>query len=120
MDATERKKIKSTIEKELKARSLYEKVDQYLIEELLYQFELLEMAKADITVRGIQINVRQQGEPFYNLNQSVSVVQTCTRTIQSLMRQLQITPQERAKIKLDDQSKDTQNSLEMLQDLFNA
>jgi len=53
---------------------------------------------------GIQINVRKDkhDEPFYNLNQSVAVINQCLKQIQSLYTKLGITPQERSKLKLID------------------
>jgi P27 family predicted phage terminase small subunit len=94
-------RLKKDIVTLLKEKKLYEKTDLTLLEELVYQFQLMIIAKSDIQLRGIQVNVREYGEPLMQLNQSVSVVQKCTRTIQSLYRQLSIAPQDRARLKMN-------------------
>jgi hypothetical protein len=104
MDA---KKFKKGLIKLLKEKNIYEKdSDDILIDELVYQLELNELAKQDVLARGIQINVRQQGEPFYNLNQSIAVINQCTKNIQSILNNLGITAKERSKLKLLDKKEE--------------
>jgi len=93
--------LKNSIIELLKEKKLFENTDLTLLDELEYQMLLMDEAKEDIKTRGIQINVRADGDPFYQLNQSVSVVHKCTRNVQSIYRQLAIAPQDRAKLKMN-------------------
>jgi hypothetical protein len=77
-------RLRVTIVAQLRARNSYEESDDALIDELLFQYRLMNEAKADIALRGIQINVRVEGEPLFQKNHSVSVVEKCVRTIQSI------------------------------------
>jgi len=97
------KTFKKDLIKILKEKKNYEKSDDILIDEMLFQLSMLADAKEDVITRGIQINVRkdQDAPPFYNLNQSVSVVFQATKQVQSLYRQLGLSPNDRLKLKLD-------------------
>lgn len=94
--------LRDAIIKLLQEKKLFESTDSTLLDELEYQLHLMDAAKEDIVKRGIQINVRATGDPFYQLNQSVSVVHKCMRNVQSIYRQLAIAPQDRAKLKMND------------------
>jgi hypothetical protein len=52
----------------------------------------MDVAKAGVALRGIEVNVRTDGKPLMQISQSVSVVQKCARTTQSLYKQLAIAP----------------------------
>jgi hypothetical protein len=97
---TEKKYRKGIIDF-LKSKNNYQPIiDDTLIDELVYQLHFLSEVKKDIAQRGTQINVRKGGEePLYNLNQSVSAMFQSTKQIQSILRQLSISPADRLKMK---------------------
>ena len=84
-------KLKKEIIRILKREKLYESTDLTLIDELIFNIELIAEAKADVKKRGININLRNdEDNPFYQLNNSLSVIQKSTKIIQSLYSQLGI------------------------------
>lgn len=110
--------LKKEVLKYLKEKGLYQKQHDVLIAELLFQYELLTKAKTDIQQRGIQINVRKNGdEPYYMLNTSVAVINQCTKAIQSLYRQLTIDP---ASVVKFNKVVDEKDPLSELKELLNS
>lgn len=91
MEAKQLQKLKRDIVKLLKKEKLYESTDLVLVDELIYNLTLIDQAKQDIAERGININLRKDDEnPFYQLNNSLSIIQKSTAIIQRIYAQLGI------------------------------
>jgi P27 family predicted phage terminase small subunit len=106
------KTFKKDLVKILKSKNNYEKTDDLLIDELLFHISLLSDAKQDVIDNGFMINVRKDPDapPLFNQNQSVSVVFQATKQVQSLIRQLGLSPADRLKLRIKDKKAFNLNS----------
>jgi len=95
--------LKETILDYLKQRDLFHETDEVLIEELLYNIKLSKLAKKDIDSQGIQVNITvdPNKNPYWVKNQAVNIYQESLNRIQSLYRQLSLSPNERQKLKIE-------------------
>ena len=95
--------LKKSILDYLQSRELYHESDELLIDELLYNIKLAKLAKQDIEENGLQMNITRDPnrDPYYVKNQSVNTYQQCLKNIQSLFRQLSLSPNERQKLKIE-------------------
>ena len=84
-------------------KGLYEEADDPIIDELLYNYSLIKRAKAGLKKDGLMINtVRDpKRDPYFQKNPLFSIYDTCLKNIQGLSVKLSITPQERAKLKIE-------------------
>lgn len=84
----------------LKSKGQWEKVDRQIIEEISYNFELIDQAKEDLRTTGLKINIRNEGEaPYYQPNPSINTYYTSVKLISALFSKLGITVLERNKLK---------------------
>ena len=95
--------LKKSILDYLQSRDLYHESDEILVEELLYNIKLAKMSKDDIAENGLQMNITRDPnrDPYFVKNQSVNTYQQCLKNIQSLFRQLSLSPNERQKLKIE-------------------
>lgn len=74
----------------------YKESDQPLIDELIYNFEMLQKAKDGIEEHGLMINIaRGDRDPYYQKNPLFSVYDTCLKNINTLYTKLNISPLDR-------------------------
>ena len=92
--------LKKSIEGYLKNQDLYHESDDILIQELVFNIELAQEAKADIKLNGLQVNVTRNPDrdPYYQKNRSVDIYQQCLKNVQALFKQLILSPSERQKL----------------------
>jgi len=95
--------LKESIKAYLIDQQLWHESDEILLEEIIFNREVLEIAKEDIRENGIQIDITRDPdkEPFYQKNRAVDVYQQALKNIQALFRQLILSPSERQKLKLE-------------------
>jgi len=95
--------LKETIKGYLVEQLLWHASDEILLDEIMFNIEVLEIAKEDIRENGIQIDVTRDPdkEPFYQKNRAVDVYQQALKNVQALYRQLILSPSERQKMKLE-------------------
>ena len=86
----------------LEAKGQLEEVDTTLIDELLFNIELIQKVKKDIREEGYKVNVtvRQRGRPYWVKNQSFMAYQHCLRNINTILISLGLTVKERRKLKM--------------------
>ncbi|HYG03028.1 MAG TPA: P27 family phage terminase small subunit [Chryseosolibacter sp.] len=118
---TKPKNAKQLIITYLKKVNQFEQSDITLIDELVYQLELVNEAKRDIAQRGQMINLRKTGEePYYQINFSVSIIQKATKIIQSIYKQLGLDVVSRLKrSKQDSQQEEKKDALSLLNQIVN-
>jgi P27 family predicted phage terminase small subunit len=80
----------------------FEKVDEALIDELLFNIELSQQCRKDILTEGYKINVTQRkgGRPYWVKSQSLNIYNQTIKNINMIMNSLGITVRERQKLKL--------------------
>jgi hypothetical protein len=83
MTARKEAKLRADIIEVLKARCIYETTDDLLIDELLYQYVLIDAAKKAIKKHGIMINVSLIGERLFQINQAISIYNQASKTHKS-------------------------------------
>jgi len=95
--------LKETIKQYLVDQQLWHESDEILLDEIIFNVEMLNMAKEDIRLNGIQLDITRDPdkEPFYQKNRAVDVYQQALKNIQGLYRQLILSPSERQKLKLE-------------------
>jgi len=95
--------LKESIKSYLVEQLLWHDSDEILLDEIIFNTEVLETAKADIRENGIQIDITRDPdkEPFYQKNRAIDVYQQSLKNIQTLYRQLILSPSERQKLKLE-------------------
>lgn len=108
-------RLTSEVKKYLRDKGMYERVDNTLIDELIFNVKLCDDAKDDISVRGIQVNIRKNpdDEPYYQVNQSVSIYNSAVKMITAISTRLGITVLERTKLGIVDK-KDREDELSKL------
>lgn len=107
MSTTKQKKLRKQITDLLIDKGLFEKPDEVLIDELLYQQYLIEESKQSIKNYGIMINIRPDDQsPYFQVNQAVSVYRDSVKSLVTICTKLGITPQERSKLKLIERKQD--------------
>ena len=86
----------------LKSKGQLEEVDTTLIEELMFNIELIEKCKHDLRTEGYRVNVtvRRNGKPYWVKNQAFSAYQSCLKNINSILISLGLTVRERQKLKM--------------------
>ena len=90
----------------LKATGIYEKVDEFLIDEIMFDMEVLEQCKRDMRDEKGKLvllsNItRDPGkDPFFQKNRLLDIYNTAQKNIKDSLVKLGITPQERSKLKL--------------------
>lgn len=88
MSDKEQKKIRTEIVKALKQKDDYEKdSDDILINELLFNLEMVSAAKDDIRLRGTIQDIGKD-KPYYQVNNSISVYHSATDKILRILKQL--------------------------------
>lgn len=89
----------------LTVKGVYEDVDQTLIEELIFCYQIADNAKAEIRKNGSTVNVRENGkDPYYQQSSFVGVYNNAVKQIKSLSTALAITPNDRLKLKLENEN----------------
>lgn len=82
--------------------NLYHESDDILIDEITFNVELLNTAKADIKENGIKSDITRDPdkEPFFQKNRAVDVYGQALKQLTMLFRMLALSPSERQKLKL--------------------
>jgi P27 family predicted phage terminase small subunit len=94
--------IRKLINNYLTDKGIIEKVDSTLINELIFNYKVADMAKQNIVKNGVMINVVRDPtkEPLYQVNGACNVYNTSLKTVMTILTKLSITPQERNKLGL--------------------
>jgi hypothetical protein len=109
------KKIKSQIMKALKENGTYNKrVDDFQVDNLVFNLVLIHNSKADILKRGQMVNLRKsEDDPFYQINFSISVFHNAVKSINTILKSLGL---EKAKVESNPQ----RDAMQALQDLLKS
>ena len=101
------KKLTKDITKYLKAKEVYDDIDTILIQFLVDNMELYDMALDDIRDRGYMIDISKKSDDreYFQANQSVGVANTLQKTITTIETKLGLTVTDRTKLKLSDKKK---------------
>ena len=84
-------------------KGIYNDVDEWLVDEFIYNLKLIKEAKTDVEKRGTIMNIAKEGnKPYYQKNFSLSTIETATKTLLQLSKKLALSPFDRATLKLDD------------------
>ena len=89
-----KREIKASIVRIIDSKDNFEDSDELLLKELLYNVSLLAKAKTDISKNGILFNNKE--------NPSLAIYRKSLDTIKNLYIALGITPKERIKFKVDE------------------
>jgi P27 family predicted phage terminase small subunit len=94
--------IKNKINEFLKDRNQLEDVDTTLIEEFIFNIELINQCKDDIREEGYKINIttHEGKQDYWVKSQSFIAYQSCLKNINTILISLGLTPRERAKFKM--------------------
>ena len=96
-------KLKKQIQNYLEVRKLYDSVDTMLLEEIVFNKYLADVAKQDIVDNGITVNIsKTDGKEWMQTNQAVNVYQQAVKNINAIAVKLALNPQERKKLKISD------------------
>jgi len=89
----------------LTAKGVYDLIDRSIIEELIFNYQIADNAKKEIRKNGSITNIRKKGdEPFYQQSSFVGVYNNAVKQIKSLSNALAITPNDRLKLKLENEN----------------
>lgn len=84
----------------LKQKGNYEEVDDILIDQLIYNIQVINKAKKGIRDFGISQNVRAEGQPLYQATPFYSTYLQAMKLVLTILTKLSITAQERIKLGL--------------------
>lgn len=98
---------KSSIKDYLVKSGNYHSTDDILINEILFNIQLMNDAKLEIQNNGFQLNItkNEKKQDFYQKSRAVDVYQQALRNVQGIMKQLILTPSDRQKLKIELMSK---------------
>ena len=101
------KTLATDIEKYLTDKGVYDKIDTILIQFLVDNMELYDMALDDIRVRGFMVDISKPSEDreYLQVNQAVGVSNQLQKTITAIETKLGLTVLDRTKLKLTDAKK---------------
>lgn len=109
------RRITLNIQKYLKDKESYEKIDDTLIEELSYNVELSDIAKKDIKANGLQTMMTStKGHEYYQINPAINVYQSAVKQITAISTKLGITVLNRTQLGL--KSAEGEDELDAIQD----
>ena len=98
---------KKIIIKFLKDKNIYEDVDEILINELIFNIEIMKKAKADMrnpysNELDIQLNITRNDEKqdFFQKNRLLALYDNALKNTINIMKNLALNPADRAKMKL--------------------
>jgi len=92
---------KKEIEKYLRAKKQLEKVDSSLIDELCFNYFLVDESKRELIAKGLMVNVSADAtKPYYQVNHITGVYNQAIKNINTISTKLGLTPQERNKLKV--------------------
>ena len=100
--------LKESIIEDLKDRKLFAESDELLIDELLYNFDLIKIAKKGIADNKLVNNITRDPKrpPYFQKTPWLGIYDTCLKNVQNLYSKLSIAPQDRARLKDDKEEED--------------
>jgi P27 family predicted phage terminase small subunit len=98
------KQLKDDIINLLQEKGNYEKTDDKLIDELIYNCILSDKAKKEIDKYGLMVNVirDEKKSPLFQVNQAVGIYHQSLKFITTLFTKLGISPAERKKLRISE------------------
>ena len=99
--------LSKDITKYLTDKGVYDKIDTILIQFLVDNMELYDMALDDIRVRGFMVDISKPSDDreYMQVNQAVGVSNQLQKTITAIETKLGLTVLDRTKLKLTDAKK---------------
>jgi len=100
-------KLKKTISDFLKEKEMYENVDELLIEDIIFSYEIIAQCRIDLRKEDgtldLMSNITRADdkEPFFQKNRLLDVYHQAMKNIKDSFVKLGLTPQERHKMKLE-------------------
>jgi P27 family predicted phage terminase small subunit len=93
--------LKNEIIKVLKSKNIYNDVDTSLIDQLIFNYQLLHKVQKELLTGEYMVNVRNNADqkPLYQVTPNYTVYQNTLKNIIAISRSLAITPQEQNKLK---------------------
>ena len=91
---------KKRITDNLKEKDIYNDIDDFLVDELIYNTKLAQMAKKDINDRGVVVAINA-AETLFNTNPSVNVYMSAAKMILNIARKLNLDSRSRVELKLN-------------------
>ena len=87
----------------MEGKGTYSKSDDILIDELVFNFKMIEMAKADLLTRGQILEPPPGSKPLaYDIvNKSIDIYNTSLKNMTNLFVRLGISPKERIALKIE-------------------
>jgi P27 family predicted phage terminase small subunit len=73
----------------------YKSSDEPLVDELIYNFKMLQRAKDGLEEQGLMINISRGEDPYYQKNPLFSIYDTCLKNINTLYTKLNVSPLDR-------------------------
>jgi hypothetical protein len=94
-------KLKKSIVSLLKNKGNNEAIDSNLIDELIFNYQLIDKVKADLLNGDYMRNIsHDENFPYLQVTTQYTVYNNCLKNILTISTKLSITPQERAKLGL--------------------
>lgn len=94
------KKKKQEITDYLKDKGIYEDVDLVLVDELIFNLQLIEELKEDLETRGVVVPINSSGTLF-NSNPSLNGYNSALKQVLSISRVLGLSARARAELKIN-------------------
>jgi len=94
------KLTKPKVIKFLKEKGIYNDIDEFLVDEMLYNLELARQSKADLKKRGIVVAINTE-QTLFNTNPSNNIYQTSIKQALTICRKLGIDFRSRTELKIN-------------------
>ena len=87
---------KKKLREYLQEKRVYERVDEWLIDDFIMYIKMAKEAREDITSRGAVMNIaKPENKPYWQQNPSVSILNNCTKNLLNISRKLGLSPYDR-------------------------
>jgi phage terminase small subunit len=101
-EAVKYRKLKTDVINLITSKGQLEKIDINMIDELIFNYRIIDKLKKELLAGGIIVNVRTpEAIPLYQTSSYMSIYNNCLKNILAISRQLGITVSERAKLGLN-------------------
>lgn len=93
---------KEQVTQYLKDIGIYNDIDEYMVDQFIYNLQIYEQAKSELLVTGSVLNISRDPErPYYQQSPAVSIMNQATKNILNISRKLALSPLDRANLKID-------------------
>jgi P27 family predicted phage terminase small subunit len=92
---------KKNIVEYIKGKGIYDDVDIMMVDELIFNMEMVKTCKKNIKEYGVTMNISKDPQkPYFQVSPNVTTYNSCIKNIMNLSRKLALSPLDRQNLKI--------------------